>query len=112
LTTTKIRVTRNSREAPRAADRGILEKASESVGVDLMKQNITLSLDKEVIRKGKILAARKETSISKLLAESLKHAVQKEESYEAAKRNALNTLKRGFRLGGRMNWRREDLYER
>jgi len=82
------------------------------VGVGLMKQNITLSLDKEVIRKGKILAARKETSISKLLAESLGHAVQKEESYEAAKRNALNTLKKGFRLGGRMNWQREDLYER
>jgi hypothetical protein len=65
-----------------------------------------------VVRISKTLAARKETSISKLLAESLGHAVQKEESYEAAKRNALNTLKKGFRLGGRMNWQREDLYER
>jgi predicted transcriptional regulator len=58
-----------------------------------MKQNITLSLDKEVIRKGKILAARKETSLSKLLAESLGHAVQKEEAYEAAKRNGLHAMK-------------------
>ena len=74
-----------------------------------MKQNITLSLDKEVIRKGKILAARKETSFSKLLAESLGHVVQKEESYEAAKRNALHAMK-AFHLGGKRRWRREDLY--
>jgi predicted transcriptional regulator len=77
-----------------------------------MKQNITLSLDKEVLQKGKILAARKETSISKLLAEALGRTVEKEDSYEAAKRNALNTLKRGFHLGGRMSWQREDLYDR
>jgi hypothetical protein len=43
-----------------------------------MKQNITLSLDKEVIRKGKILAAKKESSISRMLAETLKSAVEKE----------------------------------
>jgi predicted transcriptional regulator len=77
-----------------------------------MKQNITLSLDKKVLQKGKILAARKETSISKMLAEALGRTVEKEDSYEAAKRNALNTLKRGFHLGGRMSWRREDLYDR
>jgi len=77
-----------------------------------MKQNITLSLDKEVIRKSKILAAKKETSISKLLADSLVHAVEKEHFYEAAKRNGLHTLKKGFHLGGVRNWKREDLYER
>lgn len=77
-----------------------------------MKQNITLSVDKEVLRKGRILAARKETTISKMLAEALGRTVEKEESYEAAKRNALNTLRRGFHLGGRMSWEREDLYDR
>ena len=77
-----------------------------------MKQNITLSLDKEVIRKSKILAARKDTSVSRLLAESLIHVVEKEDSFEAAKRNALNILKKGFRLGGQRSWKREDLYER
>ncbi|RJR32789.1 MAG: hypothetical protein C4576_29345 [Desulfobacteraceae bacterium] len=77
-----------------------------------MKQNITLSLDKETIRKGKLLAAKRDSSISKLLAESLESAVGQEEAYEAAKRNALHTLKRGYRLGGGIDWRREDLYER
>jgi hypothetical protein len=77
-----------------------------------MKQNITLSLDKEIIRRSKVLAARKETSISKLLADSLVRAIHKEDSYEAAKRGALQALKKGFHLGGRRDWTREDLYDR
>ena len=77
-----------------------------------MKQNITISLDKEVIRKSKILAARRETSISKLLADSLESIVDREDAYEAAKRNGLYTLMKGFRLGGVRKWKREDLYER
>jgi predicted transcriptional regulator len=77
-----------------------------------MKQNITISLDKEVIRKSKILAARRETSISKLLADSLESIVDREDFYEAAKRNGLSTLRKGFRLGGVRKWKREDLYER
>ena len=77
-----------------------------------MKQNITLSLDKEVIRKSKILAARRETSISRLLAESLQRAVENEDYYEAAKRNGLHTMKKAFHLGGARRWKREDLYDR
>jgi predicted transcriptional regulator len=77
-----------------------------------MKQKITLSLDKEVIRKSKVLAAKRETSISKLLADSLMLAVEKEDFYEAAKRNGLQMLKKGFHLGGVRSWKREDLYER
>ena len=76
-----------------------------------MKQNITLSIEKELIKKGKIIAARKETSVSKMLADLLKEIVDKDERYEAAKRNALNALKKGFHLGGRITWQREDLYE-
>ena len=77
-----------------------------------MKQNITLSLEKEIIKKGKIIAARKETSVSRMLGDLLKDIVNKDERYEAAKRNALNILKTGFHLGGRVTWRREDLHER
>ena len=77
-----------------------------------MKQNITLSLDKELIRKSRILAAEKQTSVSRLLGESLAEVVEKQERYQAAKRNALHTLKKGFHLGGRRDWRREDLHDR
>ncbi len=37
-----------------------------------MKQNITLSLDKDLIKKGKIIAAKKETSLNRLLSDFLK----------------------------------------
>jgi len=77
-----------------------------------MKQNITLSIDKEVIRKSKILAAKTDTSVSKLLADSLVRVVENEEFYEAAKRSGLATLRKGFRLGGVRSWKREELYER
>ena len=77
-----------------------------------MKQNITLSIEKEILQKGKIIAARRETSISRLLADILKELVDKEEQYDAAKRNALQALDQGFHLGGKITWSREDLYER
>lgn len=77
-----------------------------------MKQNITLSIEKEVIRKGKIIAAQRDTSVSKMLSDLLREKVSKEEKYEAEKRNALEMLKEGFHLGGRIDWKREHLYER
>jgi hypothetical protein len=77
-----------------------------------MKQNITLSIEKDTIKKGKIIAAQKDTSISKMLSEQLKQIIDREEQYEAARRSALQTLKKGFHLGGKIAWKREDLYER
>ena len=77
-----------------------------------MKQNITLSVDKELIKKGKIIAAERDTSVSKMLSEQLKQLVEDNEQYETAKRSALQTLKKGYHLGGNITWKREDLYER
>ena len=77
-----------------------------------MKQNITLSIEKDILKKGKLLAAQRETSISKLLSDMLKEIVNQEDQYEAAKRNALHTLNQGFHLGGEISWTREDLYDR
>ena len=76
-----------------------------------MKQNITLSLEKEIIKKSKILAVKKDTSISKMIGDLLKEITEKEDEYEAAKSNAIDILKKGFHFGGRITWRREDLYE-
>lgn len=77
-----------------------------------MKQNITLAIEKEILRKGKLIAAQNDTSISKMLSDQLKEMIDKEEQYQASKRRALNALKKGFHLGGKITWRREDLYER
>jgi hypothetical protein len=77
-----------------------------------MKQNITLSIEKELIKKGKIIAARKEASVSKMMSDLLREIVDRDDRYEAAKRSALNILKKGLHLGGRIDWKREDLHER
>ena len=77
-----------------------------------MKQNVTLSIEKDILKKGRVIAARKETSISKMISGVLKEMVENDDRYEAAKRNALQVLKRGIRLGGRITWKREDLYDR
>ncbi len=77
-----------------------------------MKQNITLSLDKELIVKAKVMAAHRQTSISGMLSDELRKAVEKTERYQLAKREAMNNLKMGFYLGGRILASREDLHER
>jgi hypothetical protein len=77
-----------------------------------VKQNITLSIEKELLRKGRLIAAQNDTSISKMLSDQLKEMIDKEEQYQAARRKALHALKKGFHLGGKITWRREDLHER
>ena len=77
-----------------------------------MKQNITLSLEKKVIKRGKVIAAQKDTSISKMLSDLLESIVENDERYEAAKRSALQLLEKGIHLGGKITWKREDLHER
>ena len=77
-----------------------------------MKQNITLSIEKEIIKKGKILAAQKDTSISRMLSDHLRSIIENEDRYVTAKTHAIQVIKKGFSLGGRITWKREDLYER
>lgn len=77
-----------------------------------MKQNITLSLDKDLIRKSKIIAAQRETSVSKMLSYELERLLQRTEQYEFAKRKALTNLKKGFHFGGKGVTSRESLHDR
>lgn len=77
-----------------------------------MKQNITLRLDRDLIRKAKMVAAMRETSVSQLLSEKLEEIVRQGEEYERAKRAAFADLDRGFHLGGARTATREELHER
>jgi hypothetical protein len=77
-----------------------------------MKQNVTISLDRQTIRKAKILAARRDTSISGLLAQQIEVLVGEEEAYERAERQAVALLDKGFHLGGSPPASREDVHER
>ena len=50
-----------------------------------MKQNITLSLDKDLIKKAKILAVQRQTSISRMLSEELQKIIADSQEYDWAK---------------------------
>jgi hypothetical protein len=77
-----------------------------------VKQNLTVSLDRQTVRKAKILAARRETSISGLIAAQIDALVAEDEAYEQAKRQALALLAQGFHLGGHHRIDRSALHER
>jgi hypothetical protein len=76
------------------------------------KQNLTISLDRQTIRKAKIVAAKRSTSISGLLARQIEILVGEEEAYERAERQAMSLLDQGFHLGGVIRASRDDLHER
>lgn len=76
------------------------------------KQNVTISLSRQVLKKARVLAARRETSISGLLAQQIESLVEQEETYERAERQAVALLDKGFHLGGVVLAKREELHER
>ncbi|HEY6444942.1 MAG TPA: hypothetical protein VIY53_00665 [Acidobacteriaceae bacterium] len=76
------------------------------------KQNVTVSLRPETIRKARILAARQSTSISQLLADQIETLTGEDEAYEQSRRSALALLDHGLRLGGKISYTREQLHER
>lgn len=77
-----------------------------------MKQNITLRLEKELIRSARLVAAKRCTSISNMLSEELVRIVNEAECYEQAKKSARANLDSGFNFGGTLTASREELHER
>lgn len=79
------------------------------------KQNVTLSLPKEILRKAKILAIERNSSLSALLTEALEEIVAQADAYELAKERHLALLKeKSINLGteGKITWTRDELHER
>lgn len=64
-------------------------------------QNLTIRLPLKTVKKARIVAARRGTSISALVAEKIEEVAGEDDAYEAARRQALRLLDRGFPLGGR-----------
>jgi hypothetical protein len=77
-----------------------------------LKQNITIALDKEILRKARVLAVERSTSVSGLVAQEIERLVSGRDRYEQARREALADLERGYDLGsnGRLP-ARDELYD-
>ena len=77
-------------------------------------RNITLSIAKEVLLKVKLIAVRRQTSVSGLLTQMLEQPVQQEDAYARARQRHLQRLEQGLDLGtgGQILTQRDELHER
>lgn len=78
----------------------------------MSKQNLTVSLPQQTIRKAKILAARRGSSISGLVAQQIELLVGEDEAYERAQSQALALMDKGFHMGGVIRATRDEWHER
>ena len=78
------------------------------------RQNITLSIPKETLKKAKHLAVEKDQSLSGLLTEFIEALVSQEERYKQAEQRQLVLMERGIDFGLKENvdWPREEIHER
>ena len=77
-----------------------------------MKQNITISLDKDLIQTGKVIAAQKGTSLNRMLRVELERIIRNARQYDMAKQKAIATMKKGFHSGMDRYSSRDELHER
>jgi hypothetical protein len=77
----------------------------------MAKANLTIQLDADVIRRARIVAAKRGTSVSALVARELDGLVEDEARYEEARSRAEEILTRAMPRGGR-SWRRDELHDR
>lgn len=78
------------------------------------RQNVTISLPKDILVRVKVIAAQRQTSISALLTDALERLVAQEDSYARSRRRHLAWLDSAADLGtnGRPSANREELHER
>jgi hypothetical protein len=76
----------------------------------MAKTNLTLQLDEDVIRRARVVAAKRGTSVSALVARELDGLVEQDARYEEARRRAEELLSGAIARGGR-SWRRDELHD-
>ena len=77
-----------------------------------MKQYITISVEKSLLRKARALASQRGASISAMLAQELTRIAYLDSEHELARRRALARLSAPFHLGGQKRLPREALHDR
>lgn len=76
------------------------------------RHNVTLSIESDLLREAKVLAAQRGTSVSRMLSEELERLVRQDRAYDAARRRALARLDRGWDLGWTPPASRDELHQR
>ena len=77
-----------------------------------MMTNVTIRIDEETAREAKVLAARRGTSLSQLVAKQLQDMLKADLRFDTARRRALIRLRRGYDLHWTPPADRGELYGR
>jgi hypothetical protein len=77
----------------------------------MSKTNLTISIDKGLLRSIKIIAAKEDTSISALVAGMMEARAKRDDDYEQARKRAVAGMRKGWDLGFK-SVPREELHER
>ncbi|MBA2470867.1 MAG: hypothetical protein DLM61_21385 [Pseudonocardiales bacterium] len=75
-----------------------------------MKRNLTVQLDEDLIRRAKVIAAERGTSVSGLVAAQIIKLIEMRDRYTTARESALEMMSAATDRGGR-RWTRDDLYD-
>lgn len=74
--------------------------------------NITVRIDEELAQAAKVFAARRGTSLSRLVSQELERLVKRNHAYDLAKKRALRRLRGSQELGWTKPAARDDLHGR
>ena len=77
-----------------------------------MPRNLTIALDEEVIRRARVVAARRGISMSALVRQELLRLAQEDAAYDGAREAARKRLGSPSRLGDGRLPSREELHDR
>lgn len=75
-------------------------------------RNITLSMPDDLVRRAKILAASRDTSVSALVAELLEQVVGGGMDYDEAWQVEEEAMRTGILRVGQVTWTRDDIHAR
>lgn len=77
-------------------------------------RNITLTLPAEDVRRARIVAAHRGTSVSALIRDMLKELIERESAYNVAKERQIAAMRQGYDLGtgGHIDHARDELHDR
>jgi len=78
------------------------------------KQNITLSIRKDLLQKVKIIAVKRSSSVSAMMTNLLEDIVALDEGYKTASQKHNRLLQQEIDLGtnGSIDWSRDELHAR
>ncbi len=76
------------------------------------KHNITVAIDRDLLKRARGVAAKRGCSVSALLAGELRQLVASEHEYDAAMRRARALMATGLSLGGAKMVDRDAIHER